>query len=99
MEYRSLRNWKYQITKDEVCETGIRGLPHIKTDFIELSTAGRLTVSKWYAWDGATFCPDVKSIMQPSLIHDALYQLIEEGFLSHIYYRCLLYTSPSPRDA
>ena len=85
MEYRTLRNWKYQITKEEVCETGIIIPSDIKTDFIELLAIGKLTLGKWYAWDGATFCPDWDSIMQPSLIHDALCQLISEGFLPSSY--------------
>lgn len=50
----------------------------------------RLRISRNYAWDGASFTlfkwfgtPD--SWLTPSLVHDALYQAMREGFLQLTY--------------
>ena len=51
-------------------------------DWIEL-VEDRLTIANGYAWDGAsTGLPwTPKKWLRPSLVHDALYQLIREGQL------------------
>jgi hypothetical protein len=59
----------------------------IVTPWIWLSTDGDLTICPGYAWDGATWCPDVGSIMRASLCHDALYQLMRLGRLDRDYHR------------
>ena len=49
----------------------------IKTDFIELSIEGILTIKKGYAWDGPSGPTiDTPNFMRGSLVHDALYQLL-----------------------
>jgi hypothetical protein len=65
----------------------------IVTPYIELTTDGRLTINKGYAWDGPTFVYKLKRILKRfikkmlrgSLIHDALYQLMREEKLSRGY--------------
>lgn len=55
----------------------------IETRFIGLSASGLLTIHPFYCWDGPsgpTF--DTKTFMRGSLIHDALYQLMRQGYLS-----------------
>lgn len=54
----------------------------IPGDWIEL-VEDRLTIANGYAWDGAsTGLPwTPKKWIRPSLVHDALYQLIREGQL------------------
>ncbi len=52
--------------------------------------AERLCVMSRYAWDGASFTPfkwfgTAKPLLTPSLVHDALYQLIREGLLDRQY--------------
>lgn len=80
--YRKLKGYKYQTTKDYWVD-----LPKIFekfsifTNFITLQK-GRLTIIKGYAWDGPSGpTVDTPSFMRGSLIHDALYQLIREGYL------------------
>lgn len=51
---------------------------------------GVLVITERYAWDGASFLPfkwfgTPKSWLTPSLVHDALYQLILEGLLDRQY--------------
>ncbi len=46
-----------------------------------LNIVGLLTISKGYAWDGASGAWDTKTFMRGSLVHDALCQLINEGLL------------------
>lgn len=40
-----------------------------------------IEIAEGYAWNGANFAIDTKTWMVPSLFHDALYQLIQEGLL------------------
>ena len=85
IEYRSLRNWKYQLTKDYMIHTGIVVGKDIKTDFIDLTKEGILTVFRGYCWDGASGGIDTRNFMRGSLVHDCGCQLIEEGLLDKRY--------------
>lgn len=81
MRYRKRRKWKYTLEDQEQKYIGTQ-FPDIIFRFIEISN-GMLYIAEQYAWDGAsgpTF--DTKNTMTPSLIHDALYQLMREGLLS-----------------
>jgi len=83
MRYR--KGYKYQLEDDEVFYTSIFPLVDIVTQFIDLTTTGKLTVKSGYAWDGPsgpTF--DRKSNMRGSVAHDALYQLIRQKLLDNI---------------
>jgi len=62
-------------------------LQYYESNFLRLSrlkNSGKccLFISKGYAWDGISGGRDTKKNMIPSLVHDALYQLIREGALS-----------------
>lgn len=80
--YRS--GYKYQLEYDyrhalwnvlpQVGETGNK--------YVTASNGGFLLIRAGYAWDGASGPTiDTKSTMRASLVHDALYQLIREGYL------------------
>jgi len=74
-------NAKRSEVGDQTSELEKRG-EGIKTDFIELSPDGLLTMKKGYAWDGPSGPTiDTKSFMRGSLVHDALYQLMRNGYL------------------
>lgn len=74
--------YKYQLAADYCLQTGIYPPADIRTDFIALSAAGELTVSRGYAWDGPSGpTVDTPDFMRGSLVHDALYQLMREGLL------------------
>ncbi len=52
--------------------------------------AEKLCVMAKYAWDGASFTPfkwlgTPKAWLTPSLVHDALYQLIRDGLMDRQY--------------
>ena len=84
-KYRKLNNYKYQLLQDYRFLVFIPFLTDVDTelDFIYLSVDGVIIARKGYAWDGPsgpTF--DTDSFMRASLVHDVLYQLMREGFIS-----------------
>jgi hypothetical protein len=80
VQYKS--GYKYQLY-DTVCvRVAIWPDKTIETDYITLTHQGDLFVKKGYAWDGPSGPTiDTKTFMRGALIHDALYQLMREGFL------------------
>lgn len=46
-----------------------------------LDETGLLTWEEYYAWDGASCSPDLKSVKRGSLVHDILFQMIRLGLL------------------
>ena len=80
--------YRYQLQQDLTCPTPIRPPALIRTAFIELTAEGRLTIRAGYAWDGPSGPVfHTRSFMRPSLIHDAVCQLIGEGHLSPAHQR------------
>lgn len=80
--YRS--GYKHQNDKMRVYQTDIIPDKVVETRYITLNTDGRLFIMQGYAWDGPTGVPDIwgtRWLIRPSLIHDALYQLLREGML------------------
>ena len=64
-------------------------LPDAQAQYVGISQ-GILVIAARYAWDGASFTlfkwfGTPKSWLTPSLVHDALYQLIREGLLDRQY--------------
>ena len=77
------RGYKYQLVRDFFTGTNIKPNEDIVTVYIKLTTDGSLTIKKGYAWDGASGPTiDTLNFMKGSLVHDALYQLMREGYLS-----------------
>jgi len=84
MKYRG--GYKYQLAEDYTIETLINPVREVENDYLSIDRNGLLTVKKGYAWDGPsgpTF--DTKTFMRGSLVHDAIYQLIREGFIGEQY--------------
>ena len=78
--------YKYQLKRDYEVQTGVYPLRNCYSKFIRLTRHGKLYISAGYAWDGPsgpTF--DTENFMRGSLVHDALYQLIREGWLDPSY--------------
>jgi len=75
--------FKYQLARDFSVFLPINTLDKIiESDYIILNTSGMLEIKKGYAWDGASgIAIDTKNFMRGSLVHDALYQLMREGWL------------------
>ena len=80
--------YKYQLKEPYETNINIKPDNSITTDYIDLSTEGKLVIKKGYAWDGPsgpTF--DTHNFMRGSLVHDALYQLMREEYLDKDQYR------------
>lgn len=74
--------YKYQLRRSYVDKFGIVPAAAVDTDWLRLDLDGTLTVKAGYAWDGPSGPTiDTKDFMRGSLVHDALYQLIREGYL------------------
>jgi hypothetical protein len=79
--------YKYQIVRPLIVNVGLAPGVTIITPFIELDD-GQLKIKSGYAWDGPSGPTiDTPSFMRGSLVHDALYQLMREGFLDTEVYR------------
>lgn len=81
IKYR--KGYKYQLAENLEIHIPIFPKQDIEAEYIKLSREGKLFIQNGYAWDGPSG-PTVDSLssLRGSLIHDALYQLIREGFLS-----------------
>ncbi len=74
--------YKYQLYEDYEVQTKIIPIQDVRTRFLDLTERGLLTIRAGYAWDGPSGpAIDTATFMRASLVHDALYQLIREGFL------------------
>ncbi len=86
IRYRA--DYKYQLAEDYEMNIAIRPIADIVTRFIELNTAGKLTVKNGYAWDGPSGpVVDTDENLRASVVHDALYQLMRNRLLSDRVHR------------
>ena len=82
------QGYKYQLFCEYVLQTKIMPTENIDTFFIRLSTSGKMTIKKGYAWDGASgVAIDTINFMRGSLVHDALYQLMRMDKLNRKQWR------------
>ncbi len=80
--------YKYQLQATYAIPIDIKPAAPITTPFVQLDSAGNLTILKGYAWDGPSGPTyDTLTFMRGSLVHDALYQLMREGHLDPKIYR------------
>ena len=88
MLYTELNNYKYKLEEKLVCFIPINVEKEIDTKYIKLNPCffdkgSTLIIEKGYMWDGPSGPTiDTKDFMRGALIHDGLYQLIREGYLS-----------------
>lgn len=86
IKYKS--GYKYQLAEDYALTVSVIPDARIESDYIEHDTDGKLAIKKGYAWDGPSGPTiDTRSFMRGSLVHDALYQLMRQGFLNHETWR------------
>ena len=80
--------YKYQLKQDYSVIIPIKPKSDKNSQFITLNNSGILTIKNGYAWDGPSGPTiDTQNFMRGSLVHDALYQLMREGFLDYKIYR------------
>ena len=80
--------YKYQLNKTYSVQTRIIPTFPVDEEYIKLDLSGLLSIKEGYAWDGPsgpTF--DTPDFMRGSLVHDALYQLMRDGFISEFSYK------------
>lgn len=85
IDYRSLKGYKYQLLADYEIKIPIlnRRITH---PYMHLGPGGHLLIKKGYCWDGPSGPTwDTTNSMRGSLVHDALYQLLREAFLSPVW--------------
>lgn len=81
MKYKS--GYKYILAEQTMFLTKVTPTTMIGIgSYITLTPDGLLILGKGYAWNGMTCWPDTKKNMKAGLVHDALYQLIQEGLLA-----------------
>lgn len=74
--------FKYQLVGDYTVQTRIITGRSIKTDFIELTATGELTLKNGYACDGPSGpTVDTKTFMRGAFGHDGKYQLMRMGLI------------------
>jgi hypothetical protein len=82
-----IAGYKYQLHKDY--SLAIPALARAAPSFMDygvLTRSGTLKIDKGYAWNGANNpAIDTQTIMRGSLVHDALYQLMDSGELALKY--------------
>lgn len=75
--------YKYKLLRNYAINTVFRPANRIECEFVELGTDGVLLIRRCYAWDGPSGPSiDTENFMRGSLVHDALYQLIEYQHLT-----------------
>lgn len=78
--------YKFQINSDVVVQTTLRhAIPCVIQGYVFLDTNGLLYIYRGYAWNGCTNAPDTDSNFLAGLVHDALYQLMQEGILDQSF--------------
>lgn len=81
-QYRKIPVYKYQLTDHFVFQTNIKHSEDCISEYADLFDNGEISIGEGYAWDGCSGPTiDDKTNMKASLVHDALYQLMEEGLL------------------
>lgn len=80
MGIRYKTGYKCQLHDTYVVRINIVGT--ITTQYIDLTSDGLLTIRAGYAWDGPSWpAVDTPAFRRGALVHDALYQMIREGYL------------------
>lgn len=78
--------YKYQVVDQFQYDTGILGHEVKLNGFISMTEEGTITIHPGYAWDGASGpAIDTVNFRRGSLVHDALYQLIENDLIPFSY--------------
>ena len=90
IKYRDAHEYKYQLADDYHIQTLIRPGKVInhptKPVFITLDSSGIMTIHAGYAWNGASGPSiDTKNTMRGSLVHDALYAMMQAGLIEEHY--------------
>lgn len=82
IKYRA--GYKYQLAKGYSLQISLKPQKRIYTFYIGLTKEGKLAIRNGYAWDGPSGpVIDSSHNIRASLVHDALYQLMRQGYLKN----------------
>lgn len=86
MKYRKLKGYKYELLEQYSHKNiEIPCFKFVGNEYVKLS-CGNLVIKDHYAWDGPSGPTiDTKDFIRGSLVHDALYQLMREGYIDGKY--------------
>ena len=70
--------YKYALEEDYTVKVAVYPPEDVHAQHIDLLKTGLLTIRRGFPWDGSTCALDAVKSMRGSLIHDALYRLINE---------------------
>ncbi len=80
VKYSRVPEYKYVLREDVIFNTGCCPAEPIFADLCTLHADGWLEIKAGYCWDGASGpALDTRNFMRPSLAHDALYRLRQQG--------------------
>ncbi len=85
VQFKRIKNskYKYELLNNYILQTKFRPATRIVTKFIEIGIDGLMLIHRGYQHDGPSGPSiDTENFMRGSLVHDALYQLIDEGHLT-----------------
>lgn len=86
-DYKKIKyqnGYKYKLYSRYKFQTQILNQSIITQEY-SLSPDGMLVIGKSYVWNGVTNWIDSKETMRATLIHDVLYQMMQEGQLDISY--------------
>ena len=99
LKMQAIKKYKWRTVEDYGIHLNLKGFD-ANLDYLALENDGFLVVRKGYAWDGASGPTwDTEAVYRPSMIHDALYQLMRGEFIPQdlrlrvdeiFYEQCLL---------
>lgn len=79
---------KYRLTAPYTDKLHFGAPEYIATDYCLFFMSGRLRIESGYEWDGPSGpAIDTDTFHDGALVHDLLYQLMREGYLSRWKYR------------
>lgn len=88
LRYEEVDHWKYHLTPDTGTlswQTRVFPSEDIVTPRITLTKGGLLTCKIWFAWNGASWFPDIPKVKRGAMFHDALFALIRAGLLDKMW--------------
>lgn len=79
---RYREGYKYVLHEPYSVQTSLRPAQFIFSPMLRLDSDGILYIAEGYAWDGPSGPAfDTPNFMRASLVHDALYQMLRDGYL------------------
>lgn len=80
---RYREGYKYVLHEDYTAQTSVKPAQFVYAPLLRLDSDGVLYIQAGYAWDGPSGPAfDTPNFMRASLVHDALYQILSEGYIS-----------------